>query len=482
VGKLINLETLSIIFYHVFLLLYKTGIWLVAPWNRKARLWLEGRKGLFRRMKEDLAVGDGATGGISVGGMAQSRDDAAGAKYPIIWMHCSSLGEFEQGRPVLERLRQQTPECRIVLTFFSPSGFEIKKKYKGADHVFYLPLDSRSHARQFIDLVKPTLVLWVKYDYWYYFLVELKRRNIPVLLISGVFRGDQPFFKWYGRLHRYMLECFIHLFVQTETSKRLLGKLGLSQQVSVSGDTRFDRVIEIAEGGEPLPLIGAFCGNHTVIVAGSTWEEDEEEIDHYANTHPEIRFLVAPHEIDEDRLREVEHLFRHSIRYSVWEQQAGGGGKMSPQGRKSIKSGSPAGGSPAGGSASGGSGWPEPNVLIIDNIGMLSRLYKYATITYVGGGFGDDGVHNVLEAAVYGKPVLYGPVIEKYREAVELTESGGGIVIDSALEVEKVFTRLLTNPAECRETGEASRNYVYSQKGATERIINYISMQKMLGI
>jgi 3-deoxy-D-manno-octulosonic-acid transferase len=412
-------------------------------------------------MKEELGI-------VALAGAPEEPGRSTAEKYPVIWMHCSSLGEFEQGRPVLEGLRRRSPGCRIVLSFFSPSGYETKKDYEGADHIFYLPLDSRQHARQFIDLVKPTLVLWVKYDYWYYFLVELKKRNIPVLLISGIFRVDQPFFKWYGRLHRYMLECFTYLFVQTDASKKLLGTLGLSGNVGVSGDTRFDRVIEIAEGGEPLPLIRAFCGDHTVIVAGSTWEEDEEEIDHYANTHPEIRFLIAPHEIDEDRLREVEQLFRHAIRYSVWKEAAAGAGKMSTQGRKNI-------GLPA-----GGSGWPEPNVLIIDNIGMLSRLYQFATITYIGGGFGDDGVHNVLEAAVYGKPVVYGPVIEKYIEAVELTESGGGIVIDSALEVEKVFNRLLSNPEECRETGEASRNYVYSQKGATERIIGYIQEKRLL--
>ena len=397
-------------------------------------------------------------------------------------MHCSSLGEFEQGRPVIEGLRRQEPAARIVLTFFSPSGYEAKKDYAGADHIFYLPLDSPGNARHFIDLVRPTLVLWVKYDYWYYFLVELKKRHIPVLLISGVFRPDQPFFKWYGRLHRYMLECFTHLFVQTDASLALLARRRLSERVSVSGDTRFDRVIEIAAEGVPLPLIEAFCGGRLVVVAGSTWEEDEEELDHYANTHPEIRFIVAPHEISEERLGEVERLFRHCIRYSVWEAGRAGAGK--PGGGAAAKTGGGRmGGAPAakaGAGAPGLAAWPEPNVLIIDNIGMLSRLYRYATITYVGGGFGDDGVHNVLEAAVYGKPVVYGPVIEKYIEAVELTESGGGIVIDSALEAEKVFDRLLRDPQECREAGEASRNYVHSKKGATGQIIRYIQEKRLL--
>lgn len=437
---------MSIIFYHVFLLLYKTGIRLIAPWNRKAKLWLEGRRGIFERMRVELGS-LGGSGGVGAGGASSGGAGAA----PVIWMHCASLGEFEQGRPVLEELRRGARGCRIVLSFFSPSGYTTKKDYAGADHVFYLPLDSPANARQFIDLVQPTLVLWVKYDYWYYFLAELKKRKIPTLLVSGVFRPDQPFFRWYGRLHRYMLECFTHLFVQTEASRTLLGKLRLTEQVSVSGDTRFDRVIEIAATGEPLPSIAAFCGSRPVVVAGSTWEEDEEELDHYANTHPELRFIIAPHEIGEDRIREVEHLFRHSIRYSQLD-------------------GKP----PVPGS------WPEPNVLIIDNIGMLSRLYRYATIAYVGGGFGDDGVHNVLEAAVYGKPVVFGPVIEKYIEAVELTESGGGVIIDSALEAEKVFDRLLANPEECGEIGEASLAYVHSKKGATEKIVRYISVQKYL--
>jgi 3-deoxy-D-manno-octulosonic-acid transferase len=431
---------LSILFYHIFLWLYKIGIRLIAPWNRKAQLWLEGRKDLFDQIRSSLSSAHSA--GSTPHGQT-------------IWMHCSSLGEFEQGRPVLEKLRQRSPECRIILSFFSPSGYETKKDYPGADHIFYLPLDSPRNARQFVELIKPDLVLWVKYDYWYYFLSELKKKNIPTLLISGVFRPDQPFFHWYGRLHRYMLECFTHLFVQTETSKSLLGRLRLTDQVSVSGDTRFDRVIEIAEGGAPLPQIEAFCGAQPVIVAGSTWEEDEEELDHYANTHQDIRFIIAPHEIGEDRVREIEGLFRHAVRYSVWE-----------------KNGKASAGSPA--------GWPEPNVLIIDNIGMLSRLYRYATITYVGGGFGDDGVHNVLEAAVYGKPVVFGPVIDKYIEAVELNDCGGGLIIDSALEAEKVFNRLLQNPQELRETGEASRNYVDSKKGATDRIIRYIYEKRLL--
>jgi 3-deoxy-D-manno-octulosonic-acid transferase len=449
----------SIIFYHIFLWLYKTGIHLITPWNRKARRWVEGRKDVFEKIRVEMkAAATGSRPEAATSGKLRATSQTQVNQSPgmkTIWMHCASLGEFEQGRPLLESLRLEDPGCRIVLSFFSPSGYEARKDYDGADHVFYLPLDSRGHARRFIDLIKPELVLWVKYDYWYYYLAELKKRNIPTLLVSGVFRPDQPFFRWYGRLHRYMLECFTHLFVQTESSKELLGSLGLRENVSVSGDTRFDRVISIAERSEPLPLIEVFCRTNPVIIAGSTWEEDEEELDHYANTHPEIRMIIAPHEIGEERLREVERLFRYCIRYSDW---AGG----------------------AGAAASDKRGGREPNVLIIDNIGMLSRLYQYATIAYVGGGFGDDGVHNVLEAAVYGKPVIFGPVIEKYIEAVELTDCGGGIVIDSALEAESVFNRLLNDREEYRQTAEASRSYVYAKKGATAKIARFIQEKRLL--
>jgi len=254
----------SIIFYHIFLWLYKTGIHLITPWNRKAKLWVEGRKNIFGKIRAEMEEGGtAASDKLQAGSQIQVSPEDSNPQGPegerkTIWMHCASLGEFEQGRPLLESLRLEDPGCRIVLSFFSPSGYEARKNYTGADHVFYLPLDSRRHARRFIDLVKPGLVLWVKYDYWYYYLVELKKKNIPTLLVSGVFRRDQPFFRWYGRLHRYMLECFTHLFVQTEASKTLLATLGLTENVSVSGDTRFDRVIGIAESPESLPLIEVF--------------------------------------------------------------------------------------------------------------------------------------------------------------------------------------------------------------------------------
>jgi 3-deoxy-D-manno-octulosonic-acid transferase len=253
-----------------------------------------------------------------------------------------------------------------------------------------------------------------------------------------------------------MLGRFSHIFVQTPASKKLLGSIGLSENVSIGGDTRFDRVIEIAGNFEPIEQISNFCGNAPVIVAGSTWEEDEEELDHYANTHPDIRFIIVPHEVDEERLREVKRLFKHAVFFSGLSNE-----NENARGANGIAG-------------------MRANVLIIDNIGMLARLYHYATIAYVGGGFVEDGVHNVLEAAVYGKPVVYGPVIENYVEAIDLVDCGGGIVVDSALEVEETFNRLLLNPAEYTASCGAAKNYVYSKNGATQKIVGYIQEKRLL--
>ncbi len=431
---------MMIAFYNIFLVLYSLSAKLISPWNRKARLWIDGRKNIFENIKSS---------GIS-------------GQPLVIWMHCASLGEFEQGRPVIESIRKEFPSYKIVLTFFSPSGYEAKKHYTGADYIFYLPFDSKKNAKKLIDQFKPTIVLWVKYEYWFYYLEELKKRNIPLLLVSGIFLEDQIFFKWYGSLHRSMLQCFSHFFVQTESSAELLGSIGFSGNVNISGDTRFDRVIEIADYFQPDERIERYCGNSLVIVAGSTWEEDEEQLDHYANAHTEIKFIIAPHEIDEERLKEVESLFRNSIRFSELK-------KLMTDGSWPV-----AGLVPATGLRS------TANVLIIDNIGMLASLYNYASISYVGGGFGDDGVHNVLEAAVYGKPVVHGPVIEKYAEAMELVDCGGSFIIDSALEAEETFCRLLSNKEEYLAACKASSDYVRSRKGATEKVMEFIQTKRLL--
>jgi 3-deoxy-D-manno-octulosonic-acid transferase len=442
-------------FYNIFLLLYTVLLRIAALWNPKARRWVHGRIGIWDKLKSTAGNRPATTNHTrpATGGELQTSNSK------LVWMHCASLGEFEQGRPVLEMIRAQYPGTKLLLTFFSPSGYEIRKDYPGADYIFYLPMDSKPNANRFLDIFQPTLVLWMKYEYWYYYLAALKKRNIPALLVSGIFRNNQPFFRWYGRLHRFMLECFAHLFVQTQHSKKLLGKIGFANTVTVSGDTRFDRVVTIAGQFEPIPLIEQFCGSSKVIVAGSTWIDDEEELDHYANTHPDIKFIIAPHEIDEEHLKEIEKLFKHTIRYSTL--QAAPQTTPAPPQAGNYKQ-------------------QTPNVLIIDNIGMLSKLYKYATITYVGGGFGDDGVHNVLEAAVYGKPVVFGPVFDKYIEAVELEESGGAITIDNALELEKTFDELLPGDTKYAESCAAARNYVYAKMGATNTIMEFIQEKRLL--
>jgi 3-deoxy-D-manno-octulosonic-acid transferase len=404
---------------------------IASPFNNKAKLGVEGRKDFFSKIKLVKPIDGGS----------------------VVWMHCSSLGEFEQGRPVLESLRQQYPSITIVLTFFSASGFEVMKNYTGADKVYYLPLDSASNAKKVIDALNPDLVLWVKYEFWFYYLHELKQRNVPLILISGIFRPGQPFFKWYGKIWKQMLNCFTHLFVQNEVSAQLLVTLGFNKNVSISGDTRFDRVIAIAAQFQSLPLIENFCSNSKIMVAGSTWEDDEAELTHYVKANPQVKFIIAPHEIDAENLKDVQTEFPGALLYSQLKND-----------ESKIPISNQLG----------------SNVLIIDNVGMLSRLYHYADITYVGGGFGADGVHNVLEAAVYGKPVVYGPEYGKYAEAIGLVECGGGIPIENALELETVLNKLWQDRDLLLEKGNAAKEFVYANAGATNKIIQFIQENRLL--
>ena len=411
---------MSIIFYNLFLFLFSIIIRIISPWNEKARLWIKGRKYF----------------------------PSVSFQEKTIWMHCASLGEFEQGRPLLEEIKKQYPSYPIALSFFSPSGYEVMKDYSGADLVFYLPIDSITNAKKLIDNLNPGLVLWVKYEYWYYYLAELKRRNVPVLLVSGIFRRTQPFFKWYGDIWKKMLGCFDQLFLQDEDSIALLNTIHINRNIIRTGDTRFDRVITIAEKKEPVEYINHFIGNHPVLVAGSTWEEDEIELLHFVKANPQIKFIIAPHEILEGNLVDVKKEFKNSIFYSSLTDE------MKLQ--------------------------DEINVLIIDNIGMLSKLYQYADVTYVGGGFGNEGVHNVLEAAVYGKPVVIGPVYEKYTEARGLVESGGAISVNGPLELESTLNLLFNNKEVLNKISVAAKEFVYKNKGATKKIIDHIQRNRLL--
>ena len=343
------------------------------------------------------------------------------------------------------------PETRnkILLTFFSPSGYEVQKNYKGADWVFYLPVDGPRNAKRFLEIVKPVLVIFVKYEFWYYYLKKIKYRDIPLLLVSALFRKDMSFFKWYGGLQRKMLSRFDHLFVQNEDSKKLIDDIGLADICSVSGDTRFDRVIEIAESFEPITAIEKFIDNSKVIVAGSTWKEDEEVLHEAfaAINDKSLKLIIAPHEINETHLADLKKLFPDSTTFSQLQTP---NSQLAP-------------------------------VLIIDNIGMLSRLYRYAYITFIGGGFKTMGVHNVLEAAVYGKPVLFGPFYKKYTEAVDLVKSGGAFVVENQTELTNAIDNFVKNADSCYDkASEASKKYVWKNKGAAEKITQFIQEKRLL--
>lgn len=430
--------------YNFFLYLYVGTISVASAWNAKARKWRTGRRNVLAEISRQLRTNNS----------------------PIVWMHCASLGEFEQGRPLLEDLKAAHPGTKIVLTFFSPSGFEVMKEFAGADHVFYLPMDSAVHANFFLDVVNPSLVLWVKYEFWFYYLTEVKKRNIPAILVSGIFRKQQPFFRWYGGIWRKMLASFTQVFVQNQESNDLLAGLGFTNNITVNGDTRFDRVTEVAENFMDVPYIISFCGNCQVVVAGSTWEEDEIDLLHFVHVNPAIKFIIAPHEVDNTNLQDVKDEFPNSIFYS--DLLSANSVKKSVSDSNSEQQATTAN-QPS-----------TPNVLIIDNIGMLSRLYKYATVTYVGGGFGANGVHNVLEAAVYGKPVIFGPVYEKFDEAIGLIKAKGAVSVDGPVSLELALNALLKDDEKRIMMGEAARRYVHENTGASGKIIAYIQEKRLL--
>jgi 3-deoxy-D-manno-octulosonic-acid transferase len=429
-----KINVLGLFLYNIFLILFKASVRIAALFNAKAKKWVQGRDGIWQALESKIG--------------SQKSEDLR-----IIWVHCASLGEFEQGRPVIERLRAQGSELKILLTFFSPSGYEIRKNYPGADWVFYLPMDGPQNAKRFLKIINPSLVIFVKYEFWFYYLKSIKQNKVPLLLISALFRKNSIFFKWYGGLQRKMLSFFDHLFVQNETSKSLLDNIGFTDKSSVCGDTRFDRVIEIAESFTAIPAIEKFVGNSKTIVAGSTWPDDEEvlQITLKAINDTSLKLIVAPHEINKEHIAQVQKLFPDSILFS----------ELTNSNRQLAIDGQHA------------------NILIIDNIGMLSRLYKYATITYIGGGFGK-GIHNTLEAAVYGKPVLFGPAYHKFNEAIDLVNNGGAISINNAEDCISSIQKLIRDDCTYIKSSEKSKDYVYTNKGATEKIMKYIQEKRLL--
>lgn len=387
--------------------------------NHKARLWVDGRKGIFEKVKK-----------------------AINPEEKIAWIHCASLGEFEQGRPVIEALKKEIPELKIFLTFFSPSGFEVRKNYTGADYIFYLPHDSKKNARLLINLVKPQFVVFVKYEFWYYYLSELHNDNIPAYLISAIFRKNQVFFKWYGEWYRNMLFFFRHIFVQDNDSLLILNKEGITN-VTVAGDTRFDRVFNVSMNTRTIPDLEKFCDGKFTVVAGSTWQKDDELLAGWFMNSPEdLKLIIAPHEIHESRISWLEKQFEgRTIRFS----------KLNSEINSIVHT-----------------------VLIIDNIGMLSSVYRYGKIAYIGGGFGK-GIHNILEAATFGLPVIFGPNFSNFREACELINLGGASSISNIQELKKILDQMILSYDLLKKQSLVSGKYVQSNIGATKIIMDIIT-------
>lgn len=398
---------------------------MASLFNRKAKLWLAGRRNLFETIADCLPTVIGRSA----------------ANVQPIWFHCSSLGEFEQVRPLVEKFKTQN--AKIIITFFSPSGYEIRKNYEGADLVCYLPLDTKTNAKRFLDLINPSQVFFVKYDFWYNYLCELSKRNIPAYLVSANFR-DEQFKGFYGSYLTKVLKFFTKIFVQNPASQQILSANNIAE-VIVSGDLRFDRVSQIASSAKKIQIAEMFKGESKVLVCGSTWPADEVILSNLQSQLSNLKWIIAPHEINESHIHSILSLFQSSIvlRYSEVSKEP-------------VSSALPK--------------LNEANILILDNIGMLSSLYQYADIAYIGGGFGA-GIHNILEAAAFGVPVLFGPHHHKFPEANELAEQGGGFSISNQDDFKKAMNLLLSDEKILKMASMVSKNFVQQRKGAVEKII-----------
>lgn len=398
---------------------YKQLVALAGIRNAKARKLTRGQKGVFDYL-------------------AQKARPQGG----YLWIHASSLGEFEQGRPLIEAIRKARPDTPILLTFFSPSGYEVRKNYEGADLVCYLPFDLPGNVKRFLDITRPTQAIFIKYEFWANYLNELKRREIPTYIISAIFRPNQIFFRFYGGYFRRILRNFTHLYIQNEQSRQLLAGIGITN-VSVVGDTRFDRVSDIRRSAKNLPLVETFAQGKKILVAGSSWPKDEEFLIDYFNRHDDIKLILAPHEIHESHLAFIEsRLQRPALRYT----------RATPERVASC------------------------DCLIIDCFGLLSSIYRYGTLAYVGGGFGA-GIHNIAEAAVYDLPVIFGPNHQRFKEAHELMACGGGFAITSGEEFDSLADSLLYDADRLDTASHNAGHYIASHTGATRRIL-----QSLFGI
>lgn len=406
------------ILYNIGVGCYTLGISLAAYCNHKARLWHDGRKALLSRIEERMA----------------------GITDRVVWIHAASLGEFEQARPIIERIKSEMPDTVVVVTFFSPSGYKIRKNYPLADFVFYLPADTPKNVTRFLDAVHPDIAIFVKYEFWLNYLNELHRRTIPTYLISAIFRPTQIHFCPWGAIWRRALECYSSIFVQDKASERLLQRVGYKRCV-VAGDTRFDRVAEIARNAKRIPIIEHFAMGTPLFVAGSTWGKDEELLIQLINTNPDIRFVIAPHEMDESRMRRLEREIKGgAVRYTR---------------------------------ANESNDFSNVQVLILDTIGLLSSAYSYARWAYIGGGFGV-GIHNTLEAATFGLPIAFGPNYHKFREACDMIELGAATSVTSATELIDWFAIIKDEGEALQKASSSALNYTKEHCGATDTIMRVV--------
>jgi len=404
--------------YTISIRLFSILIRFAAPFNIKAKQISKGRRETFRLLRQKITPAD-----------------------RVVWVHCASLGEFEQGRPIIEAIKKQYPEFKILLTFFSPSGYEIRKNYNLADCICYLPADTKANAQKLIRLANPQIVFFVKYEFWSNYLHELKKRNIPLYLVSAIFRDNQKFFKnsLGGKWYRQMLFCFEHFFVQDEHSVQLLKQIGISN-VTRAGDTRFDRVAEIAKSGKDIPLVEKFKGGSLLVVAGSSWKPDEELLAQYIHKHPEIKFVIAPHETKRANIDRLLNLLKTEV---VCFTEATEESVLNKQ------------------------------VLIVDTIGILSSVYRYADMAYIGGGFGV-GIHNTLEAAIFGMPIAFGPNYLKFNEATSMVKLGIAFPVNNSEDLSAAFDQMLSDQKKREEVSEKCTAFTNQNLGATLVILNKV--------
>lgn len=408
--------------YNIVIYLYLLGVAVASTWNKKIRKMWRGERDAFDVLRREIDP-----------------------KESYLWFHAASLGEFEQGRPIMERVRKAHPEYKILLTFFSPSGYEVRKNYEGADVICYLPLDTPLNVRRFFRLVTPKMAFFIKYEFWWNYMNAMKKRGIPLYSVSSIFRPQQVFFRWYGRQYRRVLDCMTKFFVQNDDSRRLLSTLG-HENVEITGDTRFDRVLEIKQAATVkaagMPIVDAFAKGHKVFVAGSSWQPDEDIFIRYFNEHADWRIVIAPHVIGEDHLSQIlSKLKRKAVRYT----------QTTPEEAANAE------------------------CLIIDCFGLLSSIYSCARVAYVGGGFGV-GIHNVLEAAVWNVPVIFGPNNKRFQEAQQLLAAKGGMEITDYDGFRTLMDRLDADADLLKTCSDAAGNYVMSKAGAADMVIKGVGL------